>query len=97
MALAAAAVNTAVENRAAGGEPGAVAVVEPARDDGDRIMPEKKEPPRRQMNPGDEAPPGTPGTGENICPVCGGSGRIDGKSCENCGGTGVVIEGIGGA
>jgi len=49
------------------------------------------------MNPGDEAPVGTPGTGENVCPVCAGSGRANGRSCVNCGGTGKVIEGIGGA
>ncbi len=48
------------------------------------------------MNPGDEAPPGTPDTGENLCPKCGGTGRIDGEPCRNCGGTGRVIEGIGG-
>jgi len=47
-------------------------------------------------NPGDEAAPGTPGTGENLCPRCGGSGRIDGAECRECGGTGKVIEGIGG-
>lgn len=47
-------------------------------------------------NPGDEAEPGTPGTGENLCPVCGGSGRIDGAQCTECGGTGKVVEGIGG-
>lgn len=49
------------------------------------------------INPGDEAAPGTPGTGENICPVCNGSGRRDTGECQNCGGTGKVIEGIGGA
>lgn len=48
-------------------------------------------------NPGDEAAPGTPGTGENICSVCNGSGRVDTGECTNCGGTGKVIEGIGGA
>ncbi|MHA6718017.1 hypothetical protein ACX40Y_01075 [Sphingomonas sp. RS6] len=46
------------------------------------------------LNPGDEAAPGTPGSGEDIC--CGGSGRIDGGECPVCGGTGKVIEGIGG-
>lgn len=49
------------------------------------------------MNPGDEAPAGTPGTGEDLCPVCHGSGRIAGRACENCGGTGKIIRGIGGA
>lgn len=48
------------------------------------------------VNPGDEAAPGTPGTGEDICPVCKGSGQKDGKPCTNCGGTGKIIEGIGG-
>ncbi|RYZ13060.1 MAG: hypothetical protein EOO24_01250, partial [Comamonadaceae bacterium] len=28
--------------------------------------------PAAPMAPGDEAPPGTPGTGENLCPACGG-------------------------
>lgn len=49
------------------------------------------------MNPGDEAPPGTPGTGENICGHCAGKGRMpDGNECRECGGTGKVIEGVGG-
>jgi DnaJ-class molecular chaperone len=47
--------------------------------------------------PGDQAPPGTAGTGEALCPVCGGSGRVDGTTCENCRGTGKIVEGIGGA
>ena len=50
-----------------------------------------------KMAPGDEAPPGTEGTGENACPECGGSGKQDGESCEHCGGSGMVTEGIGGA
>jgi hypothetical protein len=48
------------------------------------------------LNPGDDAAPGTPGTGENVCPTCGGSGRIDSAECNVCGGSGRVIEGIGG-
>ncbi|MBB3911378.1 hypothetical protein [Sphingomonas desiccabilis] len=48
------------------------------------------------LSPGDDAAPGTPGTGENLCPRCGGSGRIDGAQCPECDGTGKVIEGIGG-
>ncbi len=47
--------------------------------------------------PGDEAAPGTPGTGENLCRQCNGSGQQDGKDCPACDGTGKVIEGIGGA
>lgn len=49
------------------------------------------------MRPGDEAPAGTPGTGEDLCPRCKGSGRIKGARCETCGGTGRITEGIGGA
>ena len=47
--------------------------------------------------PGDEAPAGTPGTGEDTCPVCHGTGRLNGGECETCAGTGVVVEGVGGA
>ena len=32
--------------------------------------------PAFNLNPGDEAAPGTPGTGEAVCPDCGGSGKI---------------------
>ncbi|HEY8382510.1 MAG TPA: hypothetical protein VIL09_10200 [Microvirga sp.] len=49
-----------------------------------------------QINPGDDAAPGTPGTGENVCPDCRGSGKIDAQACQSCGGTGKVIEGISG-
>ena len=48
-------------------------------------------------SPGDEAAPGTPGTGENLCRQCQGSGRFDGESCPVCEGTGKIVEGIGGA
>lgn len=47
--------------------------------------------------PGDEAPPGTPGSGEGLCPRCGGSGRVDSAPCQNCNGTGKVNRAIGGA
>ena len=50
-----------------------------------------------EIAPGDMAPPGTPGTGENVCPDCSGSGQVDGGTCSTCMGTGRVIEGIGGA
>ena len=49
------------------------------------------------MSPGDEAPVGTPGTGENVCPQCGGSGRMGASACPTCQGTGKVNVGIGGA
>lgn len=53
--------------------------------------------PQSKLNPGDVAPPGTPGAGENVCPDCRGSGRIESRACPTCGGTGKVIEGLGGA
>ena len=50
------------------------------------------------MNPGDQAPAGSPLTGENVCPKCSGKGRqANGAKCENCGGTGKVIELVGDA
>lgn len=49
------------------------------------------------MRPGDEAPAGTPGAGEDICPVCAGTGNKDGQPCPNCAGTGTITKGIGGA
>lgn len=50
-----------------------------------------------KLNPGDQAGPGTPGTGENVCRDCNGTGRIGVVVCKACGGTGKVIEGVGGA
>ncbi len=52
--------------------------------------------PNTLLNPGDEAAPGTPGTGEDICSHCLGTGTIDGQDCPLCGGTGKITEGIGG-
>lgn len=52
---------------------------------------------RPHTAPGDEAPPGTPGTGEDVCPKCSGKGRIGDRPCENCEGTGRIVRGIGGA
>jgi DnaJ-class molecular chaperone len=54
-------------------------------------------PKSQPMSPGDEAPAGTPGTGEAVCQRCGGTGQIKGQECPECGGTGKVIRGIGGA
>ncbi|MGY4629804.1 hypothetical protein [Bradyrhizobium sp. USDA 4486] len=53
--------------------------------------------PQPMLNPGDEAPPGTVGTGEDVCPDCHGKGRIDGAPCATCGGSGTVIRAVGGA
>lgn len=47
-------------------------------------------------NPGDEAAPGTPGTGEDVCPHCHGTGKMESKPCEECGGTGKITRAIGG-
>jgi hypothetical protein len=50
------------------------------------------------LSPGDEAPPGTPGTGEDICRACNGTGKDRrGETCRNCDGTGRVTRGVGGA
>ena len=49
-----------------------------------------------KLNPGDDAAPGTPGTGETVCPQCSGSGKVQDASCPNCGGTGKVIKGVAG-
>jgi len=54
-------------------------------------------PDNTNLIPGDEAPPGTPGTGENLCPARDGSGKQDSQKCEQCTGTSKMIEGIGGA
>ena len=47
--------------------------------------------------PGDEAGPGTVDAGEDACPECHGTGRLDGEECITCAGAGVVIERVGGA
>lgn len=65
----------------------------------DLPQPASRQPPnaQAQMAPGDEAPAGTPSSGESVCPQCGGTGRLGASSCPNCLGTGKVIVGIGGA
>lgn len=55
------------------------------------------QPSHPHLSPGDEAPPGTPGTAENICRACNGSGQVNGQPCRECEGTGTVVTGIGGA
>ena len=44
----------------------------------------------------DPLSPDEPG-GENLCRDCSGRGRSDGQECETCGGTGTVVEPVGGA
>ena len=51
----------------------------------------------RRLSPGDEAAPGTPGAGENICRECSGTGTLaNGRICPMCEGLGRIIEGVGG-
>jgi hypothetical protein len=62
-------------------------------------MPQGPAKPRelQPLSPGDQAPPGTPGTGEDICPDCNGTGRDrHAVPCRNCQGTGRIVKGIGG-
>lgn len=59
--------------------------------------------PFRQHTPDNDPEPGAPGTGQDVCPECVGTGKqVDkasgqptGKKCERCGGTGVVVQAIG--
>ena len=53
--------------------------------------------PSGTQHPDDEAPEGTPGTGEGLCRECGGSGQVDDGPCPSCDGTGKVVVGVGGA
>lgn len=49
------------------------------------------------LAPGDDAAPGTPGTGEDLCLDCNGTGKkADGSPCPTCEGTGKVTRAIGG-
>jgi DnaJ-class molecular chaperone len=45
----------------------------------------------------EEVPPGTVGSGENLCRKCEGTGQLESGECPDCGGTGVVNTPIGGA
>ena len=48
-------------------------------------------------NPGDEARPGSKQSGDQVCPACDGTGRIDETACADCGGTGRVTVIVGDA
>ncbi|KVR46602.1 hypothetical protein [Burkholderia multivorans] len=52
--------------------------------------------PEEPLNPGDEGPPDAPGVGEDLCGACHGTGMVEGRPCTVCGGTGKVLQGIGG-
>lgn len=44
----------------------------------------------------EEVEPEAPGSGEDTCRRCEGTGTVDGGECPDCAGTGVVTVGIGG-
>ena len=44
-----------------------------------------------------DLPPSAPGPGNNVCPRCGGSGKLTAETCPDCHGTGKVTVGIGSA
>ncbi len=72
--------------------------MDPKRNEPQQAASTGKPPVEPEMNPGDQAPAGTEGSGENICAKCSGTGtQEDGRPCEHCRGTGRVTEGIGGA
>jgi DnaJ-class molecular chaperone len=50
-----------------------------------------------RKNPGDEDLPGTPQTGDDICPTCNGSGNLQQKPCPDCGGSGKITVIVGDA
>ena len=52
---------------------------------------------QERKTPGDEDAPGAKQTGENVCPACGGTGRLDGRPCADCGGSGRTIAIVGDA
>jgi hypothetical protein len=64
-------------------------------------MPTMKSNPLRPHTPDDDPEPGTPGTAEDLCPECAGTGKLVDKvtrkqsACERCDGTGIIIQGVG--
>jgi DnaJ-class molecular chaperone len=52
---------------------------------------------QEDMRPGDEGQPGDAPVGEDLCPDCSGSGKVDDGTCSTCRGTGRIEEGVGGA
>jgi DnaJ-class molecular chaperone len=50
-----------------------------------------------RKNPGDEDAPGASQTGQDICPACSGSGRLDQGPCPDCGGSGRITVIVGDA
>jgi DnaJ-class molecular chaperone len=54
-------------------------------------------PDKDRKNPGDEDAPGTPQTGDAICPECQGTGTIKNRTCPTCNGSGKITAIIGDA
>lgn len=50
-----------------------------------------------QDRPGDEAPPGSPQSGENLCRRCGGTGQVEDRPCPDCNGRGTTTVLVGDA
>jgi RecJ-like exonuclease len=53
--------------------------------------------PSPTRDPGDESRPGSKQSGDQICPTCSGSGRINNAACTDCGGTGRITAIVGDA
>jgi DnaJ-class molecular chaperone len=53
--------------------------------------------PEPDLNPGDEVAPGTPQSGDDVCPTCHGAGKLAEAPCPDCGGTGHVTVLVGDA
>jgi RecJ-like exonuclease len=77
------------------GNPVVVTALAPREPEGAMVMSDTDRDDTK-LNPGDQAKQGTPGTGENVCPECHGTGRVNAAPCPTCGGTGTIIEGVGG-
>ncbi len=52
--------------------------------------------PQDDLAPADEVAPDTTAGGPNVCPDCGGTGRVGPERCEACGGSGHIEEAVGG-
>ena len=50
-----------------------------------------------ERKPGDETRPGSKQSGDQVCPACGGTGRVEEAACPDCGGTGRVTVIVGDA
>lgn len=48
-----------------------------------------------ELTPGDEVPEDTKSGGPDVCPDCGGSGRVGAEACEACAGTGRIQTAVG--